>query len=221
MMQLASDANLIIVLVSVFSIGFVAGLSPCTLPTVVFVTAYVSGQKDYSKSRGFILSLAFVMGIAVMLSLLGAFAGLISKQLVNTTVLNYFIAFLLILMGLWMLKVINFDGSSMMINRFMPKKNSGIVGAFLLGIPFGIAASPCTLPITASVLAYSATKGSALYGLIIMFFYALGRSIPLLVVGTFTGIIKNVEFFAAYQSKFERIAGVALIFLGLYFIWIA
>jgi len=220
-MQLGTDVNMIIMLLSVFSTGFIAGLSPCTLPTVVFVTAYVSGHQDYSKTRGFFLSLAFVMGIAVMLSLLGAFAGLVSNQLINTTLLNYFIALILIVMGLWMLKVISFDGSSMILNKFMPKKNSGIVGAFLLGLPFGIAASPCTLPITIAVLAYSATKGSALYGLVIMFFYALGRSVPLLVVGTFTGIIKNVEFLAAYQSKFERIAGAALILLGLYFIWIA
>ncbi|NSW90623.1 MAG: hypothetical protein HPY74_08105 [Firmicutes bacterium] len=52
------------------------------------------------------------------------------------------------------------------------KKRSGFIDAFLLGIPFGISAlPPCTMPITASVLAYSATRGSALLGAVLMFTY--------------------------------------------------
>ena len=52
-----------------------------------------------------------------------------------------------------------------------------------------------------------------------MFTYAIGRSIPLLVVGTFTGILKNLKAIAKYQSIIEKVAGAILILLAIYFIW--
>ena len=218
MINLGADATLITTLAIVFSTGFLSGLSPCTLPTVVFITAYVSGEKVSSKKRGFILSLAFILGIAFMLSLLGVFAGFMGKIIASEQILNYIIAAILLIMGLWLLKVFKFN-PNYSFSKISPKKGSGIVGAFLLGIPFGIAASPCTLPITLSVLAYSAIRGSVFFGMLLMFAFAIGRSIPLLVVGTFTGLLKNMKALSKYQSIIEKIAGVILILLAAYFIW--
>jgi len=215
--NLDTNTTLIVTLAIIFSTGFLSGLSPCTLPTVVFVTAYVSGEKVSSKKRGFILSLAFILGIAMMLSMLGIFAGLIGNILNNTKLLNYIIAGILIIMGLWLLKVIKIN-INYNFAKFSPKKKSGIIGAFLLGIPFGLAASPCTMPVTISVLAYSSIKGSIFYGMIMMLTYGIGRSIPLLIVGTFTGLLKNVRIFSKYQSIIEKAAGIILIFLAVYFI---
>jgi len=218
MISLDANATLAITLAAVFSTGFISGLSPCTLPTVVFITAYVSGEKVNSKKRGFILSLAFILGIAFMLSFLGIFAGLIGKIISNTQVLNYIIAAILLIMGLWLLKAFKFI-PNYSFSKINPKRGSGILGAFLLGIPFGIAASPCTLPITLSVLAYSAIKGSVFFGMLLMFIFAIGRSIPLLAVGTFTGLLKNLRIISRYQNKIERVAGITLILLAIYFVW--
>jgi len=218
MINLDADATLFVTLAIVFSTGFLSGLSPCTLPTVVFITAYVGGEKINTKKRGFILSLAFILGIAFMLSLLGIFAGLIGKIIANTQVLYYIIAGILLIMGLWLLKVFKFI-PNYSFSKINPKKGSGILGAFLLGIPFGIAASPCTFPITLSVLAYSAIKRSIFFGMLMMFTFAIGRSIPLLAVGTFTGLLKNMKVLVKYQNIIEKVAGIILILLAGYFIW--
>ncbi len=217
MLNLDTSSSLYIVLAIVFSSGFISGLSPCTLPTVAFVTAYVGGARGASKKKGFILSLAFILGIAVMLSLLGVFAGLIGGIINNTVVLNLITAVVLLAMGLWLLRVIKIN-LNWSFSKISPKKGSGILGAFLLGIPFGIAASPCTMPVTLSVLAFSSLKGSAAYGMLLMFVFAIGRSIPLLIVGTFTGILKNLSFLSKYQNKIEKVAGVILIGLAIYFV---
>lgn len=217
-MNLNLDSNLISLLIIVFSTGFLGGLSPCTLPTVAFIVAYVSSNTNYSKKRGFILSLSFILGIAFMLSILGAFAGLLGNVLLKTDLLNYIIAFILIIMGFWLLGVLNFLGNGFDSNH-SPKKGSGILGSFLLGIPFGISASPCTMPITASVLAYSATNGSPIYGMILMFTFAMGRSIPLLIAGTFTGVLTHINWLSKYQHIIEKIGGIIMIILALYFIW--
>lgn len=218
MINLSADATLAVTLAIVFSTGFLSGLSPCTLPTVVFITAYVGGEKVNSKKRGFILSLAFIIGIAFMLSILGVFAGFMGKIIANEQLLYYIIAAILLIMGLWLLKVLKFN-PNYSFSKINPKKGSGIPGAFLLGIPFGIAASPCTLPITLSVLAYSTIKGSVFFGMLLMFTFAIGRSIPLLLVGTFTGILKNIGAFSKYQSIIEKVAGIIMILLASYFIW--
>ncbi|MGM0366561.1 MAG: cytochrome c biogenesis CcdA family protein [Actinomycetota bacterium] len=218
MLSLDTGSSLYIVLAIVFSSGFISGLSPCTLPTVVFVTAYVGGSRDSSKRKGFMLSLFFILGIALMLSLLGVFAGLIGGIISNTFILNLIIAGVLLAMGLWLLKVININ-LNWSFSKISPGKGSGILGAFLLGIPFGIAASPCTMPVTLSVLAFSSLKGSAVYGMLLMFVFAVGRSIPLLAAGTFTGILKDLSFISRYQGTIERIAGAVLVGLSIYFIW--
>jgi cytochrome c-type biogenesis protein len=217
-MHISSNASLITTLIIIFTTGFLSGLSPCSLPTVAFVVAYVGGKQEYDKKKGFILSFSFVMGIALVLSVLGIFAGLLGNLFIKTNILNYIIAAILVIMGLWMLKVINFNINDIELKN-NPKKGSGVLGAFLLGIPFGISASPCTMPITASVLAYSATKGSPLIGFVLMFTYAIGRSLPLLVVGTFTGLLNNIKGLSKYQCIIEKISGVILIILALYFIW--
>ena len=52
-----------------------------------------------------------------------------------------------------------------------------------------------------------------------MFTFAIGRSIPLLLVGTFTGILKNIKAFLKYQSIIEKVGGTIMILLAAYFIW--
>lgn len=153
-----------------------------------------------------------------MLSTLGLFAGAIGAILKDVKVVNYVISFILLVMGLWMLKIFEFDFNNKRFN-ILPQKGSGIAGAFLLGIPFGISASPCTLPITASMIAYSAEKGNMIYGMLLMFIYAIGKSIPLILVGTFTDLLKNVQILSKYQERIEKISGGMLILIALYFIW--
>lgn len=219
-MQIPTDVGFITLLAILFSTGLISGMSPCTLPTVLFVVAYVSGNKQQSKHKGFVLSLSFVLGIAFLLSMLGLLAGYIGHIFIDTKVFNYIIAAILIVMGLWLLKVIEWTGGSSFLG-IKPKRGSGAVGAFLLGIPFGISASPCTLPIMVSVLAYAAAQGSPFYGMLFMFVYAIGRSIPILVLGTFTDLLKKIQAVNKYQPIIEQFSGGILVVLALYFIWIA
>lgn len=200
----------------VFSAGFLSGLSPCTLPTAVLVVGFVSGKKENSKLSGFILSLCFALGMIVTLSLLGFFVSF-AGSLLNTKILNYALSVILILMALWMLKIFDFSSSKKSLASVNVKKGSGFLGAFLLGLPFGIAASPCTLPVTASLLAYSATL-SVFYGLVLMLFFAIGKSIPLVLIGTFTSLIKHLKKVEKFQVVFQKVGGVILLGLGLYYL---
>ena len=223
------NAGFPVVLAVIFSLGVASGLSPCNLPTVALVVGYVGKNGDNSKSHGFLLSLYFVLGIAVVLTISGGLSGYLGGLLLQTKSvfgkgsigLKTFVAIvcgIFIVMGLWMLKIININGPNFMGNMQV-EKGSGGWGAFLLGLPFGIAASPCTLPVTIAVLLYLATKGNAILAMFFMFVYTLGRSIPLLIAGTFTGFLTRFKGFGRWQSAIEKIGGSVMVMIGIYFIF--
>ena len=204
------------ILLASLSAGFLSGLSPCTLPTVLFVAGYV-GTGEVTKFRAFLTSSFFVLGLSLTLGVLGALAGLVGTVLLSTRVLGYAIALILVLMGLWQLGIIQFNGPNAVL-KYRPT-GRGYLQAFLLGIPFAMSASPCTTPVTMGLLALSASKHSGSFGMLVMVVYSLGRSIPLLVVGTFTGFLKALSGLSKYQALVEKAAGTLLIGLGLYFFW--
>jgi cytochrome c-type biogenesis protein len=213
LLNISVDANIFLICGVIFLTGFLSGLSPCSLPTVALVVGYVSGKKNEKKSHGFIISLFFTLGIAITLTILGLFAGSLGNLLIKSKVLTYIIAAVLIFIGLWMLKLFNIGKGSLM-EKMHVKKQSGVLGAFLLGLPFGIAASPCTMPVTIAVLAFAAAKGSIIYGMLFMFIFAIGRSIPIIIAGTFTGFLKKAKFLNKYEKVFEIIGDVLLVLIG-------
>lgn len=215
--QLAnSDLSLITYLI-IMAGGLVSGLSPCALPTVLLIVGYVGGRESVSRLRGFYLSLAFVLGISICLSILGMTASLAGGLFLGNRFIWYAVAVITIVMGLSMLGLLNFNLSTNI--NIKPGRNGSVISAFLLGFPFGLAASPCTTPVTVTVLAFAAAKGSVSAGFLMLFLFAMGRSLPLLAAGTFTGLIKNIDSFTRVSALIQKISGVLLIGLGFYFLW--
>ncbi len=196
--------------------GLGSGLSPCTLPTILLIVSYVGGTK-VSRLRSFYISLSFVLGIAVTLSILGVAASLLGQLFLGNEIIWYVVAFIAIIMGLYLLDCLKFNLNIPVAVK--PLKTKGVIGAFLLGLPFGLAASPCTMPVTATVLAYSAANANPVNGFFMMFIFAISRSIPLLLAGTFTGFVNNMKGMERWSSLIQKISGVILIIVGLYFLW--
>ena len=197
--------------------GLVAGLSPCTLPTAALVVGYVGGSRENSRLKCFFLSLFFVLGLSLTLASLGMAVSSLGSLLQNMPYLNKVIGALMIFLGLIVIDVIpwNIGLKQSVLSKF---SYGGFLGAFLLGIPFAIIASPCTIPITTAVLALAATKADLFFGFWFLLIYALSRSIPLLLVGTFTGILKSISKSQNFLYKLQKFSGILLLGLGLYFI---
>jgi cytochrome c biogenesis protein CcdA len=92
----------------------------------------------------------------------------------------------------------------------------------LLGLFFGVVSSPCATPVLVVILTLVATKGEILYGIALLFVYALGHCLLMLLAGTFTGFVeafvkaKGVVNFSAWA---KRISGVIVTAVGAWFIW--
>jgi len=101
----------------------------------------------------------------------------------------------------------------------MNVKKGGSIGAFLLGLLFGVVSTPCAVPILAVLLTFVANKGNLVYGGVLLFVYALGHSALILIAGTSMGAAKKlIESKGLRKANLvlQKAAGLVIIGIGLY-----
>jgi len=210
---LASGGLFIFVLV--FLGGVMTSLSPCILSILPVMLGYIGGLERPTKTKGFITSVFFVLGLAVTFAILGIVAALLGKAFGQIgSVWQYIIGLFAILMGLQLLGVLNIELPGL---KTMPEKRGGVLGPFGVGLLFGLVASPCATPVLAVLMTYVAGQGVLWYGALLLFIYGLGHGLPLLIAGTFTAVLKSLPRIKKWSQYITYLSGGILIILGLYF----
>ena len=209
----------IVAIFLIFLGGLITSIGPCNVSMIPILMAYVGGSSDTSRNKGFRLSLAFTLGSAVTFMLLGIIASFIGGFFGGSkTWLIYLVALVCLIVGLNMLGIIKFKLPNLG-NRILRRPNrKGVISAFVMGLTVGLAGSQCGTPVLLVILSLVLSKGKLAYGAILLFVYALGRGVPVVLAGTFTGVIKEMPLLAKWSLILERAAGVVLIAVGLYFI---
>lgn len=205
--------------IAIFVAGILTSISPCVLSMVPVLIGYVGGYSEPSRVRAFLLSLSLVLGMATTFTVLGVVAvslGTIFGQIGIGW--YYFVAVVSIIMGLNLLGVINLRFP---VPNVAAPKIGGIFGAYLVGLLFGIMASSCATPVLVAILAVVTTAGDITTGAGLLFFYGLGHGMPLVLIGTFTGLLKEVSRVARFTQYLNIFSGLVLILLGLYLLYIA
>jgi cytochrome c-type biogenesis protein len=64
-------------------------------------------------------------------------------------------------------------------------------------------------------------EGNLLHGAALLFIYALGRGVPVVLAGTFTGALKRMQALGRWSGAIEKASGAIVLAVGLYFLWIA
>ena len=149
--------NPLLAYLGVFVGGILSSSSPCVLATIPLVIGYVGGYSEGDRRKAFLYSLTFILGLSLTFTVLGAIASVIGGLFGMISRTWYFIvggialAIGLQLIGLYEL--------NLPIPGHLQPKQRGLLGAFFLGLVFGIVSSPCATPILALILAFVATKG--------------------------------------------------------------
>ena len=209
-------------IVIIFLGGVITSLGPCNLSMIPVLMAYVSGDFNYSRARGFALAVFFTLGssatfvvLGVIIALFGGIFGLANS------ILYYIVAFVCFLVGLHMMGYLHISTSiSNRIQVQRPQK-TGYLSSFFLGAVMGLVGNQCGTPILLVILTFVFAKGKLLYGAVLLFFYGLGRGVPVVLIGTFTGLMKNMGKFSQYQETLNKVAGAVLLVVGSYFFFIA
>jgi cytochrome c-type biogenesis protein len=206
----------------VFLGGVLTSLGPCNVAMIPLVVGYVGGSHDLPRARAFLISLTFTLGLALTFMLLGLAAALIGGLVgAATTWWYYLMAFVCFVIGLNMLGLIHIEVPLWLGGLREKVTLKGLPGALALGLVSGLVASQCATPVLAAILTYVMAEGALVYGAALLFVYALGRGLPIVLAGTFTGILKQLQSFGRWNRLMEKAAGVVIIAVGLYFVWIA
>ena len=215
-----------VTLLTAFVAGVVSFLSPCVLPLVPGYISFISGMslEDLSKGKdrqavvkqaGF-GSIFFVLGFAVVFTLLGASASVAGHFLQSHAyVFSKVAGVIIILFGLHTVGLITipwlYYEKRIQAGVFSP----GFLGAFLMGFAFAFGWTPCIGPILSGILVLAATQKTLYEGIGLLFVYSLGLGIPFVLTGF--GINTFLGFFARYKRFIragEIFSGILLIFVG-------
>jgi thiol:disulfide interchange protein DsbD len=204
-----------------FAGGVLAGLSPCVYPLIPIVTAYVGSRAvgEKTKFKSFLLSLAYVVGMAAVYALLGmaaAMTGSMFGRISTSPWALLLVANILIVCSLSILEVIPFP--TWLSGRPLEPAAGGVAGSFLLGAASGLVASPCTSPVLFSLLTFVATTKQVLYGGSLMFAFSLGMGILLIAAGTFSGLAASLPKPGRWMVVVKKVLGLLLLGLAEYYL---
>jgi cytochrome c-type biogenesis protein len=207
----------------VFAGGIVTSIGPCNVTMIPLIIGFIAGSRDTSRQRSFSIALVFAIGLAITFMLLGVVASVVGGLLGGgTRIWYYLVAAVCLLTGLQMLGVINIQLPSWFGGLREKVQLKGLLGALLLGLVSGLVASQCATPVLAAILTYvMAQKASLLYGAVLLFIYALGRGVPIVLAGTFAGVLKSFYSIGRWSETIEKVSGVLILMVGFYFLWIA
>ena len=189
--QLLKDASFWVVVASFFGFGLLLSLTPCVFPMIPILSGIIvgSGHKT-SHTRAFLLSLAYVLGMALTYAAAGIAAGmtgtLLSAALQNAWVLGGFALVFVVLsfsmFGFYELQLPTFLQSKMS-EEAGHLKGGSIPGVAAMGALSALIVGPCVAAPLAGALLYIGQTGDAVLGGIALFVMALGMGVPLLIVG--------------------------------------
>src|SRR6476469_257928 len=182
----------------VFAGGVLTSLTPCIYPMIPITAAIVGGTSAAAPSsrrsarwQTVALTLTYVLGLALVYSALGLFAGMTGTLFgsVSTNPWLYFaMANLLLLAALAMFDVLPVRIPTRLLEHASNAGTAGRAsGAFTMGAMSGLVAAPCSAPVMAAVLTWVSTTKSALLGFIYLFVFSLGMCTLLAVVGLGSG----------------------------------
>jgi thiol:disulfide interchange protein DsbD len=213
------NGNPALALPALFAGGVLTSLTPCVYPMIPITAAIVGGQtagEPTSRARPVLLTLTYVVGLALVYSALGVFAGLTGTLFgsVSTNPWLYFaMANVLVLAALSMLDVVPIRLPTGIMNRAATMGAAGrFSGAFLMGAMSGLVAAPCSAPVMAAVLTWVTVTHSAVLGFLYLLTFSLGMCALLVVVGLSTGGLARLPRAGAWMVTVKRI--FALVMLG-------
>ena len=209
--------QLIFIAISFFG-GLLASISPCSLAMLPVVIGYIGGYGDNDNKKIFWQLMSFILGSAIVFSIIGVICA-ITGQVFKSFAGDYFIlliASLLFVLGLNLIGILDLNFPTL-VNRIpQNKNNSKFIYPLILGAIFAIAGTPCSTPILAGIMGFASITNSIILSIIMLFAFALGQGVILVVAGMFTNIIKKFGNIVSASEIMIKTSGGLLLLASVY-----
>ena len=197
--------------------GLALSFTPCVLPMLPILSSIIVGQgAPVSRTRGFALSAAYSLGMALVYTLMGIAAALagegLAAYLQNPWVLGAFAALLGVL-ALSMFGFYELQLPAALQSRLTEASGrlpgGRFLGVFLMGGLSALIVGPCVAAPLAGVLVYVSQTRDVLVGATALFSLAAGMSVPLLLVGASAGTL--LPRGGAWMERVKHVFGALLL----------
>jgi len=212
----------LLALVVLFGAGLATSLTPCVYPMIPITAGILGGAGSARRSRGrtLLLTVVYVLGLALVYASLGLLAGL-SGTLFGTVSSSPWALFimgnLLLVFGLALLDVFTVNAPAGIAAWARRLAGDSVGGVFALGATSGLVAAPCGAPAFAAVLTFVSTTGSAMLGFLYLFVFSIGLTALLIAVGLFSGSLAALPRAGKWTLWIKRLGGVLLLGMAEYY----
>lgn len=205
--------------------GALSFLSPCVLPLLPAYLGTITGlsvadlQAGASFRRPQVVgrSVAFVLGLVLALTLLGATATAAGRWLMAAQPWLVRIAgFAVIILGLHTLGLLRIPMLWRQV-RVGPSRLQGgsVVSAALMGAVFGLGWTPCIGPFLGSVLVLASQESTVLSGMALLLSYSIGLGLPFVLAAVLLGpLLTRLQRLQSWHRPLQWVGGILLILLG-------
>ncbi|MGV6808356.1 MAG: protein-disulfide reductase DsbD [bacterium] len=216
------DKNFLTIIGVFFLAGLGLALTPCVFPMIPILSGIIAGQSGYlSTSRAFMLSLAYVLPMALTYAAVGVIAGLSGANLqviLQTPWVIGLFAFLFVILSLSMFGFYELQMPASVQGRLSDISNrqqgGSILGAGVMGVLSALIVGPCvTAPLISALIFIAQTKDAVLGGLA-LFALGIGMGAPLLAIGTSAG--RLLPRAGAWMDTTKSIFGVMMLGLAIW-----
>ncbi len=203
--------------------GVLVSLTPCVLPMIPILSSIIIGQKKITTWHSFLLSLCYVLGMAIALAIVGLVFGsiggslqaLFQKAWVILLFSLIFIVFALSLFGLFNIQLPE-KLRSKIAHASDHQKHGTYFGALIMGCLSTFILSPCVTPPMGFAIGYISISGNYLHGGIALFAMGIGMGLPLLIVGASGG--KLLPKAGLWMNAIKNIMGVFMLAVAIWLI---
>ncbi|MCG3713100.1 protein-disulfide reductase DsbD [Aliarcobacter butzleri] len=213
------EKNILLVLITFFGFGLLLSLTPCVFPMIPILSSIIVGaskNQTMTASRGFFLSLVYVLSMSIAYTIAGVIAGIFGANLQvalqNPYVLVIF-ALIFVALAFSMFGYFEIRLPQAIQNRVNKttdgKEKQGVVGIAIMGFLSALIVGPCVAPPLAGALVYIGQTGDAILGGLALFVMSLGMGVPLLLIGLGAG--KFIPKPGGWMESITRIFGIVML----------
>ena len=222
--KIFESKNFWAIVAAFFGFGVLLSFTPCVLPMIPILSGLIVGEgANVGKGRAFLLSVAYVLGMAITYAVAGVVAGL-SGSLLSTTLQNpwvlgaFAIVFVLLALSMFGLYELQLPASAQSALTAKSNRLPGgkFIGVTFMGILSALIVGPCVAAPLAAALGYIGKEGNVALGGTALFVMALGMGVPLLVVGASAGAF--LPRAGAWMASVKRFFGVLLLAVAIWLI---